>query len=339
PHLAPAAVHVAASGRSADLRLGMRAGHLHLHLHGPGPVPVTAGILAPVVGLVAVIAVLAAALLGAGWSRDLGRLVAAWRGMDPAGPDTPAPVLRRGAAEMRALDQAAVAAWQRMRRRLDSLQAAVQDQERVSALQRAFLRRTLGELLHPLLVIEQAAVDERLGPAAAAGRAVAERLVLLRGMDVELPGPEGVARSVDLPTFCAQLEELLQPVARRRGVCLGIASENGSCACDDRALAQVLVALLANACAAPGAAQVSCSLRLVADALHITVVDDGSGLPLALAERLQQACERGDIMPGEAGVGLGLPLVLAQLRCMDGRLQLVRSDADGTRLDLTIPVG
>jgi signal transduction histidine kinase len=70
----------------------------------------------------------------------------------------------------------------------------------------------------------------------------------------------------------------------------------------------------------------------------VSVVDNGSGVPAALEERIFEAYERGDegqvAQPGSVGLGLAVSRRLAGL--MDGSLEYRRVNGT-TRFELSLP--
>ena len=84
----------------------------------------------------------------------------------------------------------------------------------------------------------------------------------------------------------------------------------------------------------PGSVEVSA--RDLDDATVIRVIDTGPGLPLRARENLFAAFQGG---ARKGGTGLGLVIAAELVRGHGGRLDLVRSDADGTEFCLTLPHG
>ncbi len=84
----------------------------------------------------------------------------------------------------------------------------------------------------------------------------------------------------------------------------------------------------------PGSVEVSA--RDLDDATIIRVIDTGPGLPARAKENLFAAFQGG---ARKGGTGLGLVIAAELVRGHGGRLDLVRSDAEGTEFCLTLPHG
>ena len=141
---------------------------------------------------------------------------------------------------------------------------------------------------------------------------------------------------------CAEVSEVAlgkaRPVALRRGVHLVADASAPSTLPGRRAnlASLVLQNLLQNAAeAAPADSRVRLGSRAAGDGMvEFLVTDTGSGLPEAVRARLFQPCQSSK--PGGSGLGLALSHQLAQQA--GGRLELLRSDADGTCFRLVLPL-
>ncbi|MEP7763796.1 HAMP domain-containing sensor histidine kinase [Sanguibacter sp. 25GB23B1] len=105
---------------------------------------------------------------------------------------------------------------------------------------------------------------------------------------------------------------------------------------DEGRLRQVLVNLLANARVhTPPGTTVVTSVRSDGETVHLTVRDDGPGIPEGLRSQLFQRFTRGDAArsPGSGSTGLGLAIVDAVVRAHGGRIEV-----DGTRGETTFTV-
>lgn len=105
--------------------------------------------------------------------------------------------------------------------------------------------------------------------------------------------------------------------------------------CDPTVLGRVLVNLLRNAQEACGERPVAVrgSVAREADRLVATLVDDGPGVPEALAARLFDPF----VSSKELGSGLGLALSARALAFLGGRIELVDRDLPGARFRIEWP--
>jgi two-component system, sensor histidine kinase RegB len=103
----------------------------------------------------------------------------------------------------------------------------------------------------------------------------------------------------------------------------------------DRTLTQALINVLNNA--ADAADQVvTLTASWNANALHITVEDDGSGLPETLREHIGQPFVT--TKPSGQGMGLGLYLARTTLEHLGGSLQLADGIERGARASIVLPL-
>jgi two-component system OmpR family sensor kinase len=108
---------------------------------------------------------------------------------------------------------------------------------------------------------------------------------------------------------------------------------------DEGRLRQVLVNLLANARVhTPPGTTVVTSVHPDGDTVHLTVRDDGPGIPEGLRSQLFQRFTRGDAArsPGSGSTGLGLAIVDAVVRAHRGRIE-VDGTVGATTFTVTLP--
>lgn len=108
---------------------------------------------------------------------------------------------------------------------------------------------------------------------------------------------------------------------------------------DDHGLHQVVANLLANARVhTPAGTSVVTALRCGAEAVTLTVSDDGPGIPAAEADRVFQRFVRGDQLRSHTtrSSGLGLPIVAAIVAAHGGSV-VADPTLAGTRIVVTLP--
>lgn len=144
----------------------------------------------------------------------------------------------------------------------------------------------------------------------------------------------------DFQLTCAEVVEIVtgkvQPEARRRRVTIATEASDRASLSGRRANLTTLVLrnLMQNALEATPEGG---TVRLTAGpgdggGVEFVVADGGAGLPEAVRARLFQPCA--STKPGGSGLGLALSQQLAQQA--RGRIELVRSDAQGTRFRLVL---
>ncbi len=100
---------------------------------------------------------------------------------------------------------------------------------------------------------------------------------------------------------------------------------------DAALLRRALTALVDNALKYAGDAE------LRAAPGRIDLVDHGPGIPDHLQDAVWELFTRGQDSTATAGFGLGLPMARTLLEAIDARLELVRSDVEGTHLQVVLP--
>jgi two-component system, sensor histidine kinase and response regulator len=138
----------------------------------------------------------------------------------------------------------------------------------------------------------------------------------------------GVRRSgcveADLTAIVSDAVEFYQPVAELRGISVTLQLRTQGkllAVVDPLLIAQAIGNLIDNALKyAQECGEVTVSLAESADAIEITVADDGPGIPLAEHTKVTERFYRGDRSRGTPGVGLGLALVKAVATLHQGAL-------------------
>jgi signal transduction histidine kinase len=295
-------------------------------------------------GGVAAIALLIGVLLGWHWLRPLHDLASACRqrahGIDAAIPDGgDLPETRVLAADLRRLIEIERADRRR-------LAAELAEAESSNTQQRRWLVRLAHDVGSPVQVIAAAVrqLEERGGllppeELARLGTATAQlmgRVEEASGLVEGLGGERPSSGTTSLSAYTSAVIDLLRARAAERQV--RIDSEvSGEADIDASLITPVLVNLLANAItASPVAGHVTLRGGTTDAAVWFEVDDSGTGMDAVQRSRISRACNRGEVIPGEAGFGLGLTLAIANTTRAGGRLCL--SDAPATSFRLELPV-
>lgn len=163
--------------------------------------------------------------------------------------------------------------------------------------------------------------------------------------------------AVPVADLLAEVVEFLAPVADRQGVRLELDPAPGTVTADRRRLRQVVINLVSNgirysgrdgvvrvgAAAAGSGSQTGPHTGPHTGTVHLTVTDNGPGIPQHLRERLFEPFTRLDDTAGEdspasrEGIGLGLMLARGLTEAMGGRLVLSDAAGGGTVADVALP--
>ncbi len=296
--------------------------------------------------ITAIAALLLGSWLGMVWLRPVNDLAEACRALalDPshALPD------KSGLTETDVLADSLAGLIDNERASRDQLSAALTRETTANAVHRRFLAQLgqeLGEPIRHLIgAIESLDAHGRLAPEQAAGaRAAAnrleERFQEALGLATGFSSSHGaLSTQARLDEFLTSLAQLLEPLARHRGVTVTVDAPPETTALDRRLLAPIVVNLASNAIKASNGSVVTLAARLDGNHLRWSVSDQGAGLGDDLAQRIAAACRRGEVLPGEPGIGLGLALALANTRALGGELTLQSSGPGGTRFELRTPM-
>ncbi|WP_394648041.1 ATP-binding protein [uncultured Sphingomonas sp.] len=163
---------------------------------------------------------------------------------------------------------------------------------------------------------------------------------ILRISEVEGGDRRTAFQPVSLSAIASDVAETLAANAADSGHVLTVmALADGTVAGDRQLLAQAGLNLVGNALThSPAGSRVTVAVTREADAMRLTVTDDGPGIPEAARATALRRFGRLDASRNRPGHGLGLPLVEAVARMHRGTLSL-EDAAPGLRAVLTIPAG
>ena len=294
--------------------------------------------------ITALVATAIGVALGWHWVRPLTLLAAACR-RRAVDAEAPLPA-GRGLPEAEAIQEALAVLVDAERRNREALAAALDRETTANLVHTRFLAQLGHEFGQPIRALI-ATIDrleanggrlppEELAHAREVALSLEERFQEVLGLAAEVREDGGSER--DVADYLAGVADLLAPTAARRGLRIDSATTVARAVIDPRLLTPILVNLAANAIRVTA----SGGVRLLADpagdgGTRWTVADSGPGIEDALAHRIEDACARGEVLPGTAGIGLGLALALTNARALRGRLRLVRSGGDGAAFELVLP--
>lgn len=122
-----------------------------------------------------------------------------------------------------------------------------------------------------------------------------------------------------------------------REVCVDLAPDLPPLEFDAVLLERVFCNLLENAAKYAPQGPIVIAARVAGEAIEVSVVDAGPGLPLNLGDSAFDPFERGS--QSTAGVGLGLAICRAIVEVHGGRIWAVPRAEGGTRMVFTLPLG
>lgn len=138
-----------------------------------------------------------------------------------------------------------------------------------------------------------------------------------------------------------QLVEDLEPLLARKQVTITVTHESAPVtAFDPEALRQILVNLIDNAVRyGPEGQRIVLTVSDAREEAHLTVEDEGPGIPVHLRRRAIHAFER--LRRNEDsgnGLGIGLAISCRLARAMGGRLIIADRPAGGARVGIALPI-
>lgn len=173
---------------------------------------------------------------------------------------------------------------------------------------------------------ERAAASAQLIEGVDRAAHMTERLLMLARLEARPGG--GFGGDLRQETVSALVD--MAALAGRRGVELSYEGEGAFPSGDPLLLRLIAANLIENAIHhAPAGSEVAIRVRRLPDALELSVMDEGPGIPLAERSKVIQRFYRGGEAVG-SGSGLGLAIVAEAVRLLGGRLELL-DRPDGAR--------
>lgn len=188
---------------------------------------------------------------------------------------------------------------------------------------------------------EIADAHEEIGKSAARLQHIVSDTVLLNLLETDRYVPD--LRECDLGAALENAVNALGHLCAARSVTVHLVPPfSNQVVCDASLLDRVLEHLIENGILynkQEGRLTISC--RREADMVEVSFVDEGSGLPAEVRERLFQKFVRGDSSSTYAvsGTGTGLALAYLAVQKVSGTLQLARSGPGGTEFVLRLKAG
>jgi len=147
---------------------------------------------------------------------------------------------------------------------------------------------------------------------------------------------------LDLPTAIGDIVEMFEPLLEVRGVRLDFVAERGLPVLADRdALIRIMMNLLDNAAKyGPSGQTIRVRVRRVADAVRVSVADQGPGIPRADRKRIWDAYRRldRDIEATVPGTGIGLSVVHELAGIYDWRVWVEDAEGGGALFIVELPL-
>lgn len=306
----------------------------------------TALAMVTVGGASAVLAAVLGALLGWRWLRPL-RVLAEWCRGHPALPRPPLPPTAEF-EETRVLADG-IASFMEAEKRMQEHHRLAHDRTRIAyAVHQRFIARLGDQVGDPLRTLGRGLAQLRSGGAADpslaesmenAFRTVEERLSDALAVGAGATTETSLVLPVRLRAWLDGIAQRFSERTSRQGVAIAVAAPDLAILIDDGELAPVLIHLLSNACAAsPAGSTVDLSATPGADRLVLRIADHGPGFPEGLAERVRVAMARGEVLPGEPGIGFGLSMAIDRVARLGGTIRLEGSEATGSVVAVEVPM-
>ena len=155
--------------------------------------------------------------------------------------------------------------------------------------------------------------------------------------------PAGVIRErpLSMEHYLKGLAELLWPCADKAGVTIRVEASTEEVFFDPELLSPALINLCANAIKASrrdGTVWLRGEIDRHRSEILWTVKDNGHGLPSAFADRLRDSFAAGEVIPGTQGIGMGLTVVVTNVRAMAGTLSLAAPTTATAESGVTIVI-
>jgi two-component system heavy metal sensor histidine kinase CusS len=231
---------------------------------------------------------------------------------------------------------------------LDRITSLLHDERRLTAELSHELRNPLARICAEAEWLgkrPRSAEEQRDSHAAIAEAAERMRVICQTLLTETRPGLELGKTATEVGCRAADvLQELAHRIPRDPSTpAIRVLSGDGAPVVPAAIVERILSPLLDNACRY-AVREVTLACRQTADAVVVSVSDDGPGVPDDLAAAIFQAGWRADPTDGHAGVGLGLPLARRLARSAGGDVVLVRQrdgasgpvGAVGARFEVTL---
>lgn len=148
-------------------------------------------------------------------------------------------------------------------------------------------------------------------------------------------------RAVAVTALLQAVSAMIGERARQQSIeiAMDLESNIGSFDIDERRMKQALFNLMSNAIQyTPPGGRVTLQARRKDDAITISVIDTGIGIPPVDQERVWGKFERANPQARQGGAGLGLSLVRSFVELHGGHVEIVSQINQGTRISCTLPV-
>jgi signal transduction histidine kinase len=240
--------------------------------------------------------------------------------------------------------------------------AAYDELKKLDEAKSGFLRKAAHELVSPLSVIQSLALtllEGYLGDLTDRQRAEIERIRARAGglsavvgdlldlAQLQAHTASGAATAsqemVDLPAALAEIVSFYEAAAADKGVGLSVSTLAGPLPVRGSAegIRSILTNLLSNALKyTPAGGTVSVLLGTAGEQVELTVSDTGIGVPAGEKEKLFSEFFRASNARSytDAGTGLGLAVVKAEVRALGGSVALASVEGEGTTVRVLLPV-
>jgi len=150
--------------------------------------------------------------------------------------------------------------------------------------------------------------------------------------------------SLDLAKLLPEVVHMFRPQTRKKRLSLKLEIASGlpPLLADGRAVRQMVINLLSNACKfTPAGGRILLRADCGKDAINLAVSDSGEGIESQYLESVLEPFVQGDsrAVRTQAGTGLGLSIVKSLIEQHDGHLDLTSTVGQGTTVTLTFPLG
>lgn len=241
------------------------------------------------------------------------------------------------------------------RRRYErELVTARRQAEEMEQLKSSLLANMSHEIRTPLtsILLQAEVLSDELEEAhgSAIGRIVRSAKRLGRTLDsvltfaqIESGMLEPHADSIDLAAEVQQIVDELQPLADSKGLSLSVSQSDGSherIGLDASIVHRIVTNLVANAIKFTETGGVSVSVSQTDDTATLEVEDTGIGIPSAFLEQIFEPFKQESTGHGRTheGSGLGLAITKRLIDALDGQIEVVSKQGEGSRFCVRLPI-